>query len=129
MNIKKVLSSVVSVFKKLGNPQKDIEVMSNVIQKVAPVVNAVYPIVQKIAELTPNKTDDQILDAFQKFGLRELFVPGQNTSHQLRQLAVTALKKSPEFVQIGGSSVGDYLINTAVELAVSKLKEEISSNV
>ena len=127
MNITKLLSSVKSVFKKLGNVDHDIEILSSAISKAAPIVNQIYPIVVKIAELTPTKTDDQILAAYTKFGLRNLFVPGQDTSHQLKTLAVTALKNTDAYIKSTntGGAVPAYILNTALELAVAKLKETV----
>jgi len=127
MNISKLLSSVKSVFKKLGNADHDIEILSSAISKVAPIVNQIYPIVVKIAELTPTKTDDQILAAYTKFGLRNLFIPGQDTSHQLKTLAVAALQNTDDYIKStnAGGPIPTYLLNTALELAVAKLKETV----
>ena len=127
MNISKLLSSVKSIFKKLGNADRDIEILSAAISKVAPIVNQIYPIVVKIAKLTPSKTDDQILAAYAKFGLKNLFDPGQDTSHQLRTLAVAALQSSDNYIKStnAGGPVPAYLLNTALELAVAKLKETV----
>jgi hypothetical protein len=127
MNISKLLSSVESVFKKLGNADHDIEILSSAISKVAPIVNQIYPIVVKIAELTPTKTGDQILAAYTKFGLSNLFVPGQDTSHQLKTLAVTALQNTDDYIKStnAGGPIPTYLLNTALELAVAKLKETV----
>jgi hypothetical protein len=127
MNISKLLSSVKSVFKKLGNVDHDIEILSSAISKAAPIVNQIYPIVVKIAELTPTKTDDQILAAYTKFGLRNLFVPGQDTSHQLKTLAIAALKNTDAYIKSTntGGAVPTYILNTALELAVAKFKETV----
>ena len=125
MNIKKLVTSVVTIFKKLGNVDHDIDVLSSVITKAAPLVNQLYPIVEAIAKLTPNKTDDEILAAYSKFGFRNLFISYSSTSTQLRTLAVAALQNSEEFIKSSNiyGPVPDYLINAALELAVSKLKE------
>ena len=48
MNITKLFSSVKSIFKKLGNLDRDIEILSSAISKAAPIVNQIYPIVVKI---------------------------------------------------------------------------------
>jgi hypothetical protein len=130
MNVNKILDAVVNAFKKLGNTDHDIQVISSVINKIAPIVNAVYPIVVKIDQLTPTKTGNEILSAFESFGLGQLFVPGADISQQLRTLAAEALTKSESFVSLAASGhpVAEHLINSAIELAVAKLKEESSSN-
>jgi len=125
MNIKKLVTSVATIFKKLGNVDHDIDVLSSVITKAAPLVNQIYPIIEEIAKLTPSKTDDEILAAYSKFGFRNLFISNSSTSTQLRTLAVAALQNSEEFIKSSNISgpVPGYLINAALELAVSKLKE------
>jgi hypothetical protein len=113
--IKNVFSSVKSFFGKLfdNNPE---EFMA-LIEKVSPLVNKAYPVVKKIALLTPNKTDDAILAAYESMGFVGVFQPGTDKGLALRDLAKTVLKASSP------DPVSDYLINTAIELAYAKYKE------
>lgn len=89
----------------------------SLIEKLSPIVLTAYPIVKKIASLTPNKTDDAILAAYESMGFAGVFNKGSDKSLALRDLAkraVTAAHPDP---------VADYLINAAIELAYSKYKE------
>jgi hypothetical protein len=98
---------------------------SNVIMKllemVSPIMDKAYPIVKQIALLTPNKTDDQIIRAYEFLGFAELFSARNNLDRSLilRELAKDALRG-----KINNGSVPDYLINTAIELAYAKYKQE-----
>ena len=60
MFFKKFFTTVGSFFKNLFSPEAA-EDFIKVIERVAPLVNKAYPIVEKIAKLTPTKSDDEIL--------------------------------------------------------------------
>lgn len=88
------------------------------IEALAPLVNKAYPVVKKIAQLTPNKTDDVILAAYEELGFKGVFVPGTDKSLALRDLAKKLLIAS------NPDPISDYLANTAIELAYAKYKQE-----
>lgn len=112
----KILKAPVEFFKALfdNGPEE----FMKLIEKVSPLVNKAYPVVKKIAELTPTKTDDKILAAYEHYGLGKMFTAGTDKGLALRELAKSVIKdKNP-------SALNDYLLNTAVELAYAKYKEE-----
>jgi hypothetical protein len=115
---KNIFTSVVSFFGKLF---KDIgaEGIMAIIEKVAPLVNKAYPIVKRVAELTPNKTDDAILAAYEALGFGNLFQPGTDKNLALRDLAKNVLKTT-----VKTDTAQEYLLNTAIELAYAKFKED-----
>lgn len=92
------------------------------IEKISPIVNMAYPLVKRVAALTPNKTDDEILKAYHEFGVANLFEMGSNKSVALRDLVKHVLQK------LNGGGVSEYIANTAIELAYAKYKEEQKSN-
>lgn len=102
-----------------------------VIERVAPYVNMVYPIVVEIAKLTPTKTDDNIIKAYEKFKV-ELNI-SQLTAMQtpeekslfLRDLARKLLR---EKFGVDEEKVADSLLNAAIELAYNKYKLEENVN-
>jgi hypothetical protein len=101
--------------------KKGADDLVHVIEKAAPYVAKADPIVRTIIKLTPNKTDDAILEAYDRFGMRGLFIPGTNVKVALRDLAKQALLATlPK-----GDTPSDYLLNTAVELAYAKIQEEL----
>lgn len=116
--LKNVFTSVKGFFTKLfGN---NASAFMELIEKISPIVNKAYPFVKKVAQLTPNKTDDAILAAYEELGFKGLFVAGMDKGLALRDLAKKLLlASSPD-------PVSDYIANTAIELAYAKYKEEIN---
>lgn len=98
-----------------------------VVERVAPYVNMVYPIVVEISKLTPTKTDDNIIKAYEKFKV-ELNI-SQLTAMQtpeekslfLRDLARKILRVK---FGVDEQKVADSLLNAAIELAYNKYKLE-----
>ena len=92
-------------------------------KKIAPVINKAYPIVKKIAMITPIRTDDAICAAYEAFGLKDYFeAVGESVEAQklaLRNLAKLALKDT-----IKDKQLEDWILNSAVELAYSQYKAE-----
>jgi hypothetical protein len=88
------------------------------LEKISPLVNRAYPVVKKIAQLTPTKTDDMILAAYEFYGMDKLFVSGTDKGVALRDLAKQVVKATSK------DPLSDYLLNSAVELAYAKYKEE-----
>lgn len=115
---KSIFVSVTAFFGKLFADIGSEGVLS-VIEKIAPLVNTAYPIVKRVAELTPNKTDDVLMAAYEELGYAELFKPDVDKNIALRDLAKNVLKRS-----LPAGSAQEYLLNTAVELAYAKLKED-----
>jgi len=114
--LKNFFGNVRTFFGKLFD--SDPEVFMLLIQKISPIVNRAYPIVKKIALLTPTKTDDVIIAAYESFGLHNLFQPGTDPGIALRDLAKKVL------ISTNPDPISDYLANTAIELAYAKYKEE-----
>ena len=88
------------------------------IEKISPLVNKAYPIVKTVARLTPNKTDDEILKAYEKLGFSDVFDATKPKALSLRDLSKSILVAS------NPDPVSEYLANTAIELAYAKFKEE-----
>lgn len=115
-----LVDSVVDFFKSLFG-EKAGEFYLEFMKKIAPMVNTAYPIVKKIAELTPTRTDDMILAAYEAMGFKDFFQSvGANLDAQkaaLRNLAKLALKDS-----IPNKEMEDWILNTVVEMAYSQYK-------
>lgn len=118
--IKNVFNSASSFFGKLFD--NDSDGFLSLIEKISPLVNKAYPIVKKIAALTPNKSDDAILAAYESMGFIGVFQAGSDKSLALRDLAKKALTAAHP------DPVADYLAHTAIELAYSKFKESSKKN-
>lgn len=113
---KKLFNNVKSFFTKLfGNNASEFIVL---LEQVSPLVNRALPVVRQIALLTPNKTDDAIVKAYDSLGFPGLFTPGSDKSVALRDLAKKVI------IATNPDPVSDYLANTAVELAYAKYKQE-----
>lgn len=114
--LKNLFSTVKKFFSELfGKHAND---FMKLLEILSPLVNRALPVVRKIAELTPNKTDDQILKAYDSLGFSGLFTPGNDKSLALRDLAKKVI------IAANPDPVSDYLANTAVELAYAKYKQE-----
>lgn len=89
------------------------------LNQAAELVPKALPIVQEIASLTPNRTDDEIVAAFQKFAVpvatQYLATPVAQRGYVLLQLATQVL--STEF-----PGVATNVLNAAVQLAVTGAK-------
>ena len=112
----RVLKEPVEFFKGLFNNGP--EGFMLLLEKISPLVNRAYPVVKKIAQLTPTKTDDMILAAYEFYGMDKLFVSGTDKGVALRDLAKQVVKATSK------DPLSDYLLNSAVELAYAKYKEE-----
>lgn len=116
----KFFTTAKSFFSKLFGMNADAFI--SLIEQLAPLVNKAYPFVKKVALLTPTKTDDIILAAYEQLGFSGLFVPGTDKSLALRDLAKKLLlSTSPD-------PISDYIANTAIELAYAKYKQEQQTN-
>ena len=86
------------------------------LNQAAVLVPKAAPIVKEIAALTPNRTDDEIVAAFERFGVggaaTYLSTPPARRGYVLLQLATEAL--ASEF-----PGVATNVLNTAVQLAVT----------
>jgi hypothetical protein len=116
--LKNIFANAKSFFSKLFGPNADAFIA--LIEQLAPLVNKAYPVVKKIAALTPNKTDDAIIAAYEELGFKGLFVAGMDKSLALRDLAKKLL------IATNPDPVSDYIANTAIELAYAKYKQEQS---
>jgi hypothetical protein len=112
----KVLKAPVEFFKGLFD--NGAEEFMKLIEKVSPLVNKAYPVVKKIAELTPTKADDAVLAAYEHYNMKQLFDADKDKGLALRDLAKAVIKDTSK------DPLSDYLLNTAVELAYAKYKEE-----
>ena len=89
------------------------------LNQAAELVPKALPIVQEIATLAPNRTDQEILAAFQKFAVpgaaQYLATPAAQRGYVLLQLATQVLS-----AEVPG--VATNVLNTAVQLAVTGSK-------
>lgn len=115
--IKKIFTTPVDFFKKLFSNGP--EGFMKLIEKLSPVVNKAYPIVKKIAELTPTKTDDKILAAYEYYKVGHLFKADVDKGIALRDLAKQVIQDNSK------DPLSDYVLNSAVELAYAKFKQEL----
>jgi hypothetical protein len=94
------------------------EALLSILEFLSPYVNKAYPIVKKIAELTPTRIDDEILVAYDYFGFKDVFDPNIDKVEALRNLARLVLKKESK------EPIKDHVVNTAIELAYSQYKKQ-----
>jgi hypothetical protein len=89
------------------------------LERAAALVPQALPIVKQIAALTPTRTDDEIVAAFEKFGVpcaqQYLSTPIASRGYVLLQLATAVL--AAQF-----PSVATNVLNTAIQLAVTGAK-------
>lgn len=110
--LKSILSKIVKFFTG-GSAEK-------VFNAVADLVPLALPIVQTIARLTPNRTDDEILSAFQNYGVAASIeqirsTPADQRGYLLLQLATGVLSRR-------FPGVATNILNSAIQLAVTGVK-------
>ena len=111
MNFIKSLFAKVLVFFTGGKAEKVFNAVAELVPRAIPIVNA-------IAAMTPNKTDDEIAAAFAKYGQTfhaDMLKSGMERGYLLLQLATTVLAE--EFPNLATN-----VINSAVQLAVTGTK-------
>jgi hypothetical protein len=111
MNIGNIIRKIVAFFRS-GRAEA-------VLEQAASLVPKALPIVEDIAALVPNKTDQEILAAFQKYA-----VPGaaQFLSTPLAQRGYVLLHLATEVLASQFPSVATNVLNTAVQFAVTGSK-------
>lgn len=101
-----------------GSPQ-----VKHTFEQVAGLVSMATPIVAAIAALTPNRTDDEIMAAYQRYGvpLTTVFQAGDQTAigNALLNLATSLLRAKLGDQQ---GAVATNLLQTAIQIAVTALK-------
>jgi hypothetical protein len=94
------------------------------LQTTAEIVQYAAPIVQQIEAVAPNKTVEQVLSAYNKYGVTptSAIAAGDATQmgNALLNLATTVLSKNLPVDKAGASTT---ILNTAVQLAVLALKK------
>jgi|SRR5579863_304397 len=110
-SLKKLFQKIVGFFKS-GKAEA-------ALSEVADLVPKALPIVQEIAALAPNKTDQEILAVFQKFAVpgaaQYLSTPVAQRGYVLLQLATQVLSQ-----EVPGTATN--ILNAAVQLAVTGSK-------
>jgi len=121
--IKSFVNRTVSFFTKLFGEDAG-NFYAEFITKIAPLVNKAYPIVVRIAQLTPTRTDDMILAAYQALGFKDYFESvGDDVEKQkqaLRNLAKLAIQD-----MFKDQKIQDWVLNAVVELAYSQYKTKM----
>ena len=86
------------------------------LNKAAELVPAALPIVEEIATLAPNRTDQEILAVFQKFA-----VPGaqQYLSTPVAQRGYVLLQLATQVLAQEAPGIATNILNAAVQLAVT----------
>jgi hypothetical protein len=111
MNFKRIIQKIVNFFSS-GKAEAALETAAALVPKA-------LPIVQDIAALVPNKTDQEILAAFQKYAVpgasQLLATPASQRGYVLLHLATEIL--AGEFPGLATN-----ILNTAVQLAVTGAK-------
>jgi hypothetical protein len=112
MNIlKKIIASIAGFFKS-GKAEAALTAAANLVPKA-------IPIVQSIAALTPNKTDNEIANAFAKYG-QEFSTSW--LSGPPNQRGALLLHLASEVLAAELPSTATNVLNTAVQLAVTGIK-------
>jgi len=115
--LRNIFGGVKTFFKNLFTDKLADGIM-NIISMVSPYVVRIYPIVVKVAELTPTRADDEILALAKKLHLK--FSKTTPKDFMLREIAKAMFKQEvPE-----GADAQDFVLNLAVELAYAKFKKE-----
>jgi hypothetical protein len=111
MNIKNIIQKIALFFR-----SGKVEAALN---QAAALVPKALPIVQDIAAMVPNKTDREILSAFQKYA-----VPGaaQFLATPMAQRGYVLLHLATEVLASEFPSVATNILNTAVQFAVTGAK-------
>lgn len=116
--LRNLFSPVAKFFSNLFKSENMVKDIVSVIEDVAPYVETAYPYVLAVARLTVTKTDDEILDAYDKLGVKDLFDPTLRPEDSIRDLVKHLLIKD-------GTSAKNHILNLAIEMAYSKLKKEL----
>jgi hypothetical protein len=115
--LKNLFTSAKGFFVKLFSKQLADGIM-RVVSVVSPWVVEIYPIVVRVAELTPTRADDEILKLAKKYALK--FTKTTPKDFALREIAKAMFKAEiPE-----GANTQDYILNLAIEMAYAKFKQE-----
>ena len=111
MNIKRIIQKIIGFFRS-GRAEA-------VLTRAAELVPKALPIVEELASLIPNRTDREILAAFQKYA-----VPGaaQFLATPQPQRGYVLLHLATEILAGQFPSVATNILNTAVQLAVTGSK-------
>lgn len=115
--LKSIIAPVFKFFAKIFS-KESANIMIGFFDKYGPLVNKAYPIVKKIAAMTVNKYDDALIAAYEHFSLKDLFDPTKDRKVLLRDLAKAVIASQVK------EPIDDYILNTAVELAYARFKEE-----
>ena len=113
-----LFNRVNSFFKKIFSPEFA-GAIAGVLEDLAPLVNAAYPIVKQLAALTPTMLDDGLVALYERYGIKDLFDENKSKDIALRDL-------SKELVRQNFPDVSESSLNTAVELAYKTLKQQMT---
>lgn len=122
--LKKALRTLVSWIADLFRSEDARKNMEQRMATVAEIARIAYPLVERVAALTPTRADDEILAAANELGVPLLLDPAADRSQVLRDIVQQALLRKV-LPALSGSSVS--LINAAIELAVQLLKANVES--
>lgn len=120
--MKKVLSAIAGFFRRLFS-KETADALNSALQEAAPYVEMALPIVRQIAALTPTRTDDLILAAYDAYGLKDLWDSSKPKDVMLRDLAVAVVRNAAK------TDVASRILVLAVELAYSTYRKEAAANI
>lgn len=91
------------------------------LETAASLVSLAAPIVESIAALTPNRTDDEVIAAYNKYGVPLTTAINNNTgiNNALLNLATSVLRAN---LPANKAEIATNILNTAVQLAVTATK-------
>jgi hypothetical protein len=108
-----LISAILSIFRKIISPDAEKKI-SHAMDLIAPYMPIVWDAVRIAAELTPNKTDDEIIALSQRFGVPELW--GDRSREEVIRAMVAA------FIKEAAPEIPDSVLNHAIELAYNAIK-------
>jgi len=104
-HIRSIIRSVIRFARRLFSP------------RAKHYIDQALPVVRIIAEMTPTRADDEILAAYEHFGLAKFFDPTQDKAVLLRDLAVEVVRQKVR------DPLPSRLFNLIVEIAYNLYRE------
>lgn len=113
-----------SIFKKFVGlfTTENIKKFLGIVERISEPAAKMIPYVETVANLTANRTDDSILNAYKTLGFENLLTPGTDKATALRELTKLLVTRA------GLAPANGYLFNLAIEMAYAKYRESVDAS-